>query len=48
MKQSPYLATIGIVSCKVVKVLATIVCFPFGRDRILKKGVLDPLSRVNT
>ena len=48
MKQSPYLATIEIVSYKVVKVLVTIVRFPFGRDCILKKGIPDPPSRVNT
>ena len=35
-------------SCKVVKVLVTVVRFPFGRDCIFKKGVPDPLSRVNT
>jgi hypothetical protein len=43
-----YLATIEIVLCKVVKVLVTVVCFPAGLDCILKKGILDPLSRVNT
>lgn len=48
MRQSPYLATIEIVSCKVIKVLVIIVRFPFGRDCILKKGVPNPLSRVNT
>jgi hypothetical protein len=48
MKQSPYLATIEIMSCKIVKVLVTVVRFPFGRDCILKKGVLDSLSYINT
>jgi hypothetical protein len=33
---------------KVVKVLVTIVCFPASRDYILKKGIPDPLSRINT
>ena len=35
-------------SYKVVKVLITIVCFPFGHNYILKKGVLNPLSYINT
>jgi hypothetical protein len=42
-----YLATIKIVPYKFVQVFVTIVCFPFGRNYILKKGVPDPLSRIN-
>jgi hypothetical protein len=36
------------VLCKVVKVLITIVCFLTGRNYILKKDILDPLSYINT
>jgi hypothetical protein len=43
-----YLATIEIVPCKVIKVPVTVVRFPAGRDYILKKGILDPLSRLKT
>ena len=43
-----YLVTIEIVLCKVVKVLVIVVCFPADRYCILKKGIPDPLSRVNT
>jgi len=48
MKQSMYLATIEIVPYKVVKVLVTMLCFPYGRDYIFEKGVLDPLSYINS
>ena len=47
-KTGTYLATIEIVLCKVVKILVTVVCFPASRDCISKKGIPDPLSRVNT
>jgi hypothetical protein len=33
---------------KVIKVLVTIVYFPAGCDYILKKGILDLLSYINT
>jgi hypothetical protein len=33
---------------KVIKVLITMVCFPAGRNYILKKDIPDPLSRINT
>jgi hypothetical protein len=44
----PYLATIKVMPCKVVKVIVAIVYFTFSRDCILKKGVLDPPSYINT
>jgi hypothetical protein len=45
---SLYLATIKVMPCKVVKVVVAIVYFPFSYNCILKKGILNPPSRVNT